>query len=293
MARQKQDTHLIEQLLAAEAGACFRIAGFDQSRQQVARGGGSGGVQAGIDRSGKPGADRGGIPGQVALQAPARQPQQAQHQRPTSSLLVASEGRKNRLSLRPFQRPRQNCAHDHIGCHQSHLGIGIHRAAIGLGLQPRQTGPASCCHLRQDPLQLGHLEGLVQEPALLGPLLAVHRKDSPTDQGLQDPEHVGMLGESLHLAHQHLAHCRRLVYQQQVQPHESQRPHRNAEVPFIEQAKPGIKAPADAPQKIRRVGLWRRIDGLLGHGASSCSIRSKPPLRPGSAVRRYSKCKSN
>ena len=54
--RQKQDTHLIEQMLAAEAGTSFRIAGFGQSRQQVARGGGSGGVQAGIDRSGKPGA---------------------------------------------------------------------------------------------------------------------------------------------------------------------------------------------------------------------------------------------
>ena len=249
--------------------------------------------------------------GQVALQPAARQPQKAQHQGPARPFLVAGKRRKDRLSLGPLERPRQYRAHEHIGRHQCHLGVGINGAAfnraairqasIQLGLQPRHKGFNCPLHLGQHPLQLGYLEGLVHQPPLLGPLLTVHREDRPADQRLQDPQGVGVLWEGLHLAHHHLAHRRRVIHQQQVQPHQPHRSHGDAEVPFVQQAKPGIQAATDAAQKIRGVGLRRWINrfvrlrrgGGIGHGASNSSIRSKPPLRSGTAVRRYSKCRSN
>ena len=155
MARQKQKAHLIHQLVAAEAAAGFGVLRLNQGLQQIL-GRRAWILQALVDGGLKPAPDRAGMALQVALQPPLRQPQQPQHQRLARPPLVAAKGRKNRAGLCRRQGPRQDRAHDHIGCDQGHLLVDVH----GPGLQPRQPRQKRlhrAAHLGEHLAQLGPL----------------------------------------------------------------------------------------------------------------------------------------
>ena len=228
-------------------------------------------------------------PGGIGLQQPFQpglgQAQKAQHQRQACPALVTAKGVKDLPGLAGVEGAREDRAHNHIGRDQGHCFLGI-EAELGslaltglacvrtwalprslgcrLGLKPFHHGLHRPFHQGKHPSQLGDLQGLIDQAPLALPFGPIYRKESLANQGLQEPLGVGMFREGLWFFYEHLAHQVRLVDQDQLQPETTGAANADAEIPLIQQAKPGAQAPAQALEQIGGEGLGLGPDRLAG-----------------------------